>query len=115
MGLLQLLQPHRELFLKASLSCESAPRALEGLGTWGLIPTFLRYSKPRWTCTFFKPRSSSLQSATLGPFHIPPPGGVSSTIARRNRACPSSSSNALCLAPGLEWRRSPSPSTPSES
>src|SRR5215207_6714208 len=62
MGLLELLQPYRETFLKASRSESSAPWALEGLGTWGLIPTFLRYSKPRLTCTFSKPRSSVLSS-----------------------------------------------------
>ena len=44
--------------MKASRSSASAPWALEGLGTWGLMPTFLRYSQPRWTCTFSKPSSA---------------------------------------------------------
>jgi hypothetical protein len=70
---LELLQPHRKLFLKASRSSESAPWALDGLGTWGLMPTFLSYSQPRWACTFSIPVFSSIQRATFGPLHIPPP------------------------------------------
>src|SRR3954469_5138882 len=106
----QCLQLHRETFLKASFS-EVSARALEGLGTWGLIPTFLRYSKPRWTCTLSKPFLCAIQRATFGPLHIPPPGGGPHS-ASRSSACPSSSSRALLLAPGLACRRSPRPSTP---
>jgi hypothetical protein len=36
------------------------------------MPTFLRYSKPRWTCTFSKPFLCAIQRATFGPLHIPP-------------------------------------------
>src|SRR5688500_9767818 len=73
MSLPDLLQPLRESFLKASRSEASAPWALDGLGTWGLWPTFLRYSQPRWTCTFSNPVLCSIQRATFGPLHIPPP------------------------------------------
>src|SRR3954452_3780611 len=113
---LELLQLHRKLFLKVSRSSESAPWALDDLGSWGLMPTCLRYSQPRWLCTFSIPISCSIQRATFGPLHIPPPpGGASFRRAWRNRAWPSSSTNALSLAPGLPWRRSPSPSTPCSS
>src|SRR5215203_949743 len=68
----QSLQLHRETFLKASFS-EASARALEGLGTWGLYLALLRYSKPRWTCTFSNPFLLAIQRATFGPLHIPPP------------------------------------------
>src|SRR5215210_737995 len=104
MGLLEPLELQRETFLKASRSEAEVPLALEGLGTWGLIPTFLRYSKPRWTCTFSNPFLWAIQSATFGPLHIPPPtlAGGGPCRASTNSASPASSSRALSLAPGLE-------------
>ncbi len=47
MGLLYGRYPLGEGFLKASCSEASAAEAFWGLGTCGLYPTFLRYSKPR--------------------------------------------------------------------
>ena len=99
--------------MKASRSEACAPLALEGLGTWGLIRAFLRYSQPRWTCTCSNPVLASIQRATFGPLHIPPPGGGPTRRTTLSSARPSSSSNALSLVPGLPWRRSPSPSIPS--
>src|SRR5215213_3316491 len=112
--LLDLPHPLGETFLKASFSEASAPWALEGLGTWGLIRTFLRYSKPRWTCTFSNPFLFSIQRATFGPLHIPPPteAGGGPCRASSSSSSPASSSSALSLAPGLQWRRSPRASTP---
>ena len=71
MGLLEPLELQHKAFLKASLSEGEAPDALEGLGTWGLMPTFLKYSKPLWAWTFSKPFLSAIQRATFGPLHIP--------------------------------------------
>src|SRR5215207_10852965 len=116
MGLLELLEPQRKTFLKTSRSESSAPWALEGLGTWGLIPTFLRYSKPRSGHAPSPNRVPLCYPARhlRGPLHIPPPSeaGGGPHSASRSCACPSSSSNTLSLAPGLAWRRSPRPSTP---
>src|SRR5215208_395531 len=103
MGFPELLQPHRKTFLKASRSEASAPWALEGLGTWGLLPTFLRYSNPRWTCTFSKPFLCAIQRATFGPLHTPPPSeaGGGPKSASRSCACPSSSSEPSPLHRGF--------------
>src|SRR5215204_980507 len=109
----QRLLLHLDTFLKASFS-ESSARALEGLGTWGLYLALLRYSKPRWTCTFSNPFLLAIQRATFGPLHIPPPtlAGGGPCKASSSSSSPASSSRALSLAPGLEWRRSPRASTP---
>src|SRR5829696_1691211 len=88
MGILELLQLQRKTFLKASRSEGSAPLALEGLGTWGLMPTFLRYSHPLWACTFSKPFLCSIQRATLGPLHIPPPHKLALAPTRAPREAP---------------------------
>src|SRR5215211_5421056 len=72
MGLPEFLQLQRKTFLKASLSERSAPLAFDGLGTCGLIRAFLRYSQPRWGCTFSEPVLCAIQRATFGPLHIPP-------------------------------------------
>src|SRR5215218_1773896 len=109
----QSLQLHGETFLKASFS-EASARTFAGLGTWGLYLALLRYSKPRWACTFSKAFLWAIQRATFGPLHIPPPteAGGGPRRASSSSASPASSSSALSLAPGLEWRRSPSASTP---
>src|SRR5215210_204833 len=99
----QNLQLHRETFLKASFS-EVSARAFAGLGTWGLYLALLRYSKPRWTCTFSNPFLLAIQRATLGPLHIPPPtqAGGDPCRASSKSSSPASSKRALSLAPGLE-------------
>ena len=55
----------------------------------------------------------AIQRATFGPLHIPAPtqaGGL--CRARSSSSSPTSTSRALSLVPGLEWRRSPRASTP---
>ena len=98
--LLEPQYPHGELFLKASCSCLLA-FLWRGLGTLGLLPSFLIYSQPLcffWLSTL--PVLRSIHSPTLGEFHIPPSGG-GLLSASLSSSCCSALSSARSLAPGF--------------
>ena len=71
MSSLDLFELLGEPFLKAS-RLEASARALEGLGSCGLIPTFVRYSQLHWAWAFRAPVLRSIQRATFGRLHLPP-------------------------------------------
>src|SRR5918994_461892 len=109
--LLEPHNPHRELFLKAS--CWASLAFLRrGLGTLGVLPSFLMYSQPRcffWVSTL--PVLCSIHSPTFGEFHIPPSGG-GFLSASLSSSCCSALSSARSRAPGLWCLRSPRASGP---
>jgi hypothetical protein len=110
MPLSDLPQPTGKLFLKASKCSEASASALEGRGTCGVCPSFLRYSHPLCALSPHRPVLCSIHSTTFLEFHIPPSGGGFCS-ATDNSRCSEGESKAE--APGFRWRRSPSPWAPS--